>query len=189
MKGYDEFIKLFGDVTVLQIAELVLAGVFLFFIYKQVKKFFKQRNDEQNKRIAAEALKDAQLKEALEAVRKYPEYRKQSIDIQQKLEAQITELKELHKDTTDRLAENTDRLKKMEESTMRRERNKIRDRLLQNHRYYTSPKTNPSRSWTKMEADAFWELFGEYEANGGDGYMHTDVQPDMMSLEVIERKA
>lgn len=187
MQGLDEFIHLFGDVTVLNIVEIVLAGVFLLFVYKQIKKFFQQKIVEQNKRAEAEKVRDQQIKEALDAVHKYPEYRKQSIAIQQKLEAQIDELKEIHKDTTSRLSQLEDRLTQMEEATNRRERNKIRDRLLQNYRYYVSRETNPSQSWTKMESEAFWELFREYEEAGGDGYMHTDVMPAMQLLHVIDQ--
>ena len=36
-----------------------------------------------------------------------------------------------------------------------------------------------------MEAQAFWDMFGDYEKNGGDGHMHTVVQPAMRALEVI----
>lgn len=180
MKGFDEFIKLFGEVTVLQVAEFVLAIVFMIVIYKKVKKFFSIKTKEEIERASAEKERDAKIKEALDAVHKYPQYRQQSIAIQNNLQAQILELKEMHTETTDRLA-------KMEEDTRRRECNKLRDRLLQNYRYYINKETNPSHSWTEMESDAFWRLFEEYEANGGDGYMHTDVQPAMQSLNVIKK--
>jgi hypothetical protein len=58
--------------------------------------------------------------------------------------------------------------------------------LLQNYRYYTSTIQNPSQSWTRMESEAFWELFREYEETGGDGYMHTEVQPAMERLLIVE---
>lgn len=32
----------------------------------------------------------------------------------------------------------------------------------------------------------FWELFKDYEDMKGDGYMHTEVQPAMNLLEIIE---
>ena len=37
-----------------------------------------------------------------------------------------------------------------------------------------------------MEAEAFWELFGEYEDRGGNSYMHSVVQPAMNKLTVLE---
>lgn len=62
--------------------------------------------------------------------------------------------------------------------------NELRDRLLQSYRYYTSPKTNPSFSWNEMEAEAFWAMFEDYEKRGGNGYMHTDVEPAMRRLTI-----
>lgn len=111
---------------------------------------------------------EEQLKEALSAVRKYPE-----------LESEIQDLRKTQEETSERLA-------KMDEDIKRRERNKLRDRLLQNYRYYTNPKHNPSSAWTKMEAEAFWELFRDYEDAGGDGYVHTEVRPAMERLTVLE---
>lgn len=37
-----------------------------------------------------------------------------------------------------------------------------------------------------MESDAFWKMFGDYEEAGGDGDMHTTVQPAMRLLDVIQ---
>ena len=74
----------------------------------------------------------------------------------------------------------------IEEQNRRRERNKLRDRLLQSYRHYTSKDINPSQSWTKMEAKAFWELIRDYEDAGGNGYIHTVVQPAMECLHIIE---
>lgn len=172
MNGFDEFVKLFGNITILQVIEFILAGVFMFFIYKKVRDYLIKKHDVEKER-------DAQLKEALTSVRKYPEYRQQSIKIQQLLEGEIQELRKIQE-------ENSARLVKMEEQTRRRERNKLRDRLLQNYRYYTNKETNPSQSWTKMEAEAFWELFRDYEDAGGNGYVHTEVQPAMEHLTVVE---
>ena len=40
-------------------------------------------------------------------------------------------------------------------------------------------------AWSEMESDAFWKMFGDYEEAGGDGDMHTTVQPAMRLLNVI----
>ena len=37
-----------------------------------------------------------------------------------------------------------------------------------------------------MESDAFWEMFGDYEELGGDGYMHTVVEPTMRQLIIVD---
>ncbi|MCB7303115.1 hypothetical protein [Bariatricus massiliensis] len=64
--------------------------------------------------------------------------------------------------------------------------NELRDRLLQGYRYYTCASTNPSRTWNEMEADAFWKMFRDYENRGGNGYMHTDVEPAMRKLPITK---
>lgn len=172
MKYLDEFLIVFGDFTVSKIVTFVLACVFLYSIYNVVKNYFISKYEAQQK-------KDEELKEALDAVRKYPEYRQHSMKIQELLEGEIQELRDM-------LQENQNRLARVEEQERRRECNRLRDMLLQNYRYYTNMETNPSQSWTRMEAEAFWELFKDYEDLGGDGYMHTDVQPDMERLTIIE---
>ena len=71
------------------------------------------------------------------------------------------------------------------EQNRKRECNKLRDILLQSYRYYTNKEQNPSQSWTKMESEAFWDLFRDYEDLGGNGYMHTVVQPEMERLCIV----
>lgn len=197
MKGLDEFLILFGDITVSQLVVFILAGVFMYFIYKQVKKYFDAKIKAQNERIQAEKKRDADIKEALDAVRKYPEYRKQSIQIQQLLENEIQEtrqqsikiqalLEEEIQELRTMIQDDKSRLVCIEEQERRRERNKLRDMLLQHYRYYTNKERNPSQSWTQMEAEAFWELFRDYEELGGNGYMHTEVQPAMERLIVVD---
>lgn len=172
MKYLDEFLLVFGDLTVSKIVTFVLACVFLYSIYNVVKNYFISKHEAQKQ-------KDEELKEALVAVRKYPEYRKQSIKVQEALEAKIQELREMWQDDHERLV-------KVEEQERHRERNRIKDMLLQNYRYYTNMETNPSQSWSRMEAEAFWDLFKDYEDLGGNGYMHTEVQPDMERLTIVE---
>lgn len=172
MKGLDEFIALFGDVTILHAVEVVLAIAFAIGIYKKVKDYLIKKHD-------AEMAKNAELQEALTAVRKYPEWHQQSLDIQKMFKAEIQELRDIHQETSDRLI-------KMEADNKRRERNKLRDRLLQNFRYYTNLETNPSQTWTRMESEAFWELFKDYEDADGNGYVHTEVLPAMQKLRVID---
>lgn len=173
-----------------------MAVVFVIFCCKQAKKYFNEKIKVQNERAQAEKKRDEELKEALCAVRKYPEYRKQSLKIQELLEGQIQDtrkqavkMQELLEEEIQELRfmiqEDKERLIQMEEHERRRERNKLRDLLLQNFRYYTNIDRNPSQSWTEMESEAFWELFRDYEDLGGNGYMHTEVLPAMERLTVI----
>ena len=83
------------------------------------------------------------------------------------------------------IKEHTERLTKMENDSKKRELNTLRDRLLQSYRYYADKTKNPLQAWTEMEAEAFWNLFADYEEMGGNGYMHSTVQPAMQLLSVI----
>lgn len=172
MKDINAFINVFGDVTVLQIVEISLALGFAAMVYRKFRKYLIDRHE-------AEKVRDAQLKEALDAVHKYPEYRKQSIAIQDKLEGEIQMLRTS-------LDNYMQRLDKIEDNNNRRARNRLRDTLLQNYRYYTNKERNPSQSWTRMESEAFWELFRDYEDAGGNGYMHTEVLPAMQRLTIVD---
>lgn len=51
-------------------------------------------------------------------------------------------------------------------------------------RYYNKYKN--IGEWSKLEKDAFWDLFDDYEKRGGDGYIHTIVEPVMRELKEIE---
>lgn len=169
--GLEEFLNTFGDLTVMQVATFILIIVFMVAIYKKVKTYFVERYQIEEER-------DKNIKEALEQTRKYPEYRQQSIDIQHQLQSQMDALKE-SQDI------NTQRLIQLEEAINYRERNKIRGRLLEYYRYYTNPQRNPLCKWTEMEADAFWELFKDYEKLDGNGFMHSVVQPAMNKLIIV----
>lgn len=172
MVNTDAFIEVFGGFTVADALKFIMALCFLVYVGNEVRKYFIKKHD-------AEEQKNAQLHKALEAVEKYPEYRKQSVEIQQKLENEIQGLRKSQE-------ESIKRLDKMESDMKRRERNKCRDTLLQNFRYFTSKEKNPMQAWTRMEAEAFWDLFRDYEDMDGNGYVHTEVQPAMNLLDIIE---
>lgn len=79
----EEFLTVFGDVTIADAVMVILAIVFLVLMYKKVSKYFEDKAEAKKK-------KAAELEEALTAVRKYPEYRKQSLEIQAQLTDSIT---------------------------------------------------------------------------------------------------
>lgn len=172
MKGYDQFIEVFGNVTVLDVATFIIAVGVAVLLYRKVRDFFVAQHEAQKQQAE-------DLKEALAGVRKYPEYRQQSIEIQQMLQAEISELKAQQQ-------ENTKRLIEIEERRDRQKRNELRDTLLRNFRYYTNKHTNPEQTWTRVESETFWELYKDYEETGGNGYMHTDVVPVMKLLTVVD---
>ena len=172
LQGFNEFLDTFGHMTVAQITVIIFAFVFLYAVYKKISDYLMKKHD------AAQA-KDAQLAQALETVSHYPEYRQQSIAIQKHFEDEIKMLQ-------DGLAVALERIATVEEQNKKRECNKLKDILLERYRYYTNKECNPTQSWSRMESEAFWDLFKDYEEAGGDGYMHTHVQPDMERLTVIE---
>lgn len=173
MNTYEYFIKLFGDITVLDVALWIGALGFMYNVYKKVKDKICARHD-------AEQAYKSKLEEAYDGVHnKYPEYRQQSLQIQQALNSRMDSMGQVLNDMMQKLAN-------MQEITDRRERNRIRDRLLQAYRYYTNPESNPHQCWNNMEAEAFWEMFKDYEDAGGNGFMHSVVVPAMEKLTVVD---
>lgn len=172
MTGQNEFLELFGHFTVADVVLLGAAAAFVIAVYMKLKKLVIQKHDEN-------VAKDQRIEEAHDVAEKYPEYRKQSIEVQKELKAEIAQIKE----TLNGVIE---RLDIMENKTRQREQNKLRDKLIQYYNYYTDEKTNPSHCWTEMEADAFWRLFADYEETGGDGFIHGVVEPAMRSLTTVK---
>ena len=153
MTGLSEFNDLFGNITVATVIQIILAGIFLIFVYKKIREYLIKQNESEK-----------QLIKAIEAI--------------PRIENEINELKKAQ-------TEQQVQLKTMQEKSDRRERNKLRDRLLQSFRYYTNQKSNPMLAWTENESATFWDLFSDYEDAGGDGFIHTEVQPAMNRLIVI----
>ena len=179
MKYLDQFLAVFGDVTVSEIVTFALAIFFLYAILKEIKKMNDAKIKECQRKAEEEKVQKEKLESAYAVTLKYPIYHQESIDIRDGLKKEIQEIR-AYIDTMMK------RFEEIEEQNKKRECSKLRDMLLQNYRYYTSETQNPSKSWTRMESEAFWELFREYEEAGGNGYMHTEVLPAMERLEVVE---
>ena len=168
MDGFDAFMTVFGDMTIGFVITVIVAAIFCGKIYRVIKKYFADKIETEKK-----------TQEALDQVKKYPEWRQQSREIQQQFQDQITGLGE-------KVQVLSDSFHKIDEENKKRERNRLRDELLKNYRHYTNPKTNPNQTWSRMESEAFWELFKDYEDLNGDGFIHTVVQPAMNLLTVGE---
>lgn len=179
MKEFDAFVNVFGDITVLHAIELIAALLFIYIIYKKISSFIISQHEIQQ-------LKDAQLQEALDGVHKYPEYRQQSLEIQKELTEHIKELRETQNELKDTQQAIIQQLREMEEQKKRKERNKLRDLLLKYYRRYGNIEANPSQSWSRIEAEAFWALFRDYEEDGGNGHMKDEVAPAMRSLRIVD---
>ena len=120
----NEFIEIFGDMKVAAVVMIIAAIVFLWKIYKVVEKHFRKKYD-------AEAQRAAQMHDILEQVKKYPEWRRQSIEYQKKYAEEIQKLQKTQTEIIGELREN-------EEKRKRVKRGELRDRLLCSFRYYTS---------------------------------------------------
>lgn len=179
MKGLDEFLTVFGNITILEVVEFLIAVGFIIAAYTKYKKRMIEKHEQ-------EQAKDKKLDEALEGVSKYPEYRQQSIEIQKKLTNEIQELKTSMVEIEANIQNVKERMEEIESDNREREQHKLRDKLLAHYKYYTNPDTNPSLSWTEMEASAFWYLANEYEKAGGNGDMHDRVFPAMRLLNIIK---
>ena len=161
-----------GDLKVAAVVVVIAAVVFLWKVYRIVEEHFR-------KKYEVEAEKERQMQEVLAQVQQYPKWRQQSLE---KQEAYNRQFERISKTQEEIISE----LKTIEEKRNKTKRNELRDRLLQSYRYYTSKEKNPLLAWSEMESDAFWKMFGDYEEAGGDGDMHTTVQPAMRLLDVIQ---
>ncbi len=68
-------------------------------------------------------------------------------------------------------------LNEMQEKENETKKKELKDFLI---RYYNKYKT--LGEWSKLESDAFWDLFADYEKRGGDGFIHSIVEPAMREL-------
>lgn len=183
MTGLNQFLQLFGDVTISDIFLWGVAFYFIYLIYKEIKKVVDIKVKEHNAKLEEEKAWKKKIDDSYCITQKYPEYHQESIQIRNSLKQEIQEIRDNFNTVMDAFMS---RLEEIEKQNKKRECSKLRDMLLQNYRYYTSKTQNPSQSWTRMESEAFWELFKEYEEAGGNGYMHTEVMPAMQRLEVVD---
>ena len=114
-----------------------------------------------------------------------PTYRQQSLDIQESLKASDREIVDLCHTIANEVLQNRnevmDKLVRLEN----REKNALRAKILEEHRLYTDKSRNPMRAWSEMEEHSFRELVKDYEALGGNDYVHRTVLPEINHLDVI----
>lgn len=185
MKGMDAFLTLFGDITVSKIVVFVAAIIFLFSIYKEVKKYIGTKIKEQEQKTKQEEEYKKKINDAWNETQKYPMYRAQSIQIQSDLETKISGVRDEESNIMKEIKKISDRIAKMEEGAREREKNRLRDLLIKYYKHYTSLEANPSQSWTDMEKMSYDALLKDYEELGGNDYIHLTVDPAMKELNVI----
>lgn len=172
----EQFLNEFGDITLTKLASLILAFGFLYKIYFKIKDYFSLKALEEQKRV--EKI-DNLIKEA----EKYPEYQKQNKKAQEHLQGQIDELNAMHQQTYACIIE-------LKGVIDKRDRNFLRDKVIEKYKYYTNKKINPDLVWNQSEAENFWELFSDYEdtkdTKKSDEFIHKIVQPTMAELKIID---
>lgn len=110
---------------------------------------------------------------------------KKIVDCLEEVKQEQKELKEAINELRGAQQEIAEKQDIFEEQHRNHSLNRLRDRLLGSYRYYTDPRKNPLHAWSEMEKEAFDKLFYDYEELGGDGFMHSTVEPAMAALEVV----
>lgn len=129
--------------------------------------------------------KDARIISLETAVNALPSYRAQSLQIQQQLTNTDQEILTTLSDIKDSMLGNRTILNERLDRLEKREKNALRQKILQEHRLFTDEHMNPMHAWTEMEHHSFFELVRDYEDLGGNDYVHSEVLPAMNRLRVI----
>lgn len=201
-------------IAVVTTACTVTASLLVTFIFNKVSGIPKRLNDEkkareqkitelEQKNVALEAKvetlstelsalitsKHATLSTRLDvletAVNKYPEYRAQSLQIQQQLKEEDKGILDVCKAIKEDVITTREMLDSRLKSLESREKNALRDKIYAHWRNFTNPNLNPKQAWTDMEQHTFNELVRDYESLGGNDFVHKVILPDMSRLAVI----
>lgn len=168
---------------------ITLTVTFIFNYFVGLPK--KIRNDkEQDKKIVNNLIlridsQEQNIKKLQDIVDKLPEYREQSLKIQAELKDTDTSITELCETIKNEVVENRKEVMQKLNRLEEREKNALRAKILEEHRFYTDEQRNPLKAWSEMEEHSFRKLVEDYEALGGNDYVHEIVLPDMNLLDVI----
>ena len=168
---------------------LSLTVTFLFNYFVGLPKKLRSEKEQEKKIINNLILRvDCQeqaIKKLEEGVNNLPKYREQSFKIQEELKQADVSIVDLCKTIKDEVVENRKEVLCKLERLEEREKNALRAKILEEHRLYTDESKNPMKSWSEMEEHSFRKLVEDYEALGGNDYVHNIVIPDMNRLDVI----
>lgn len=164
-----DFLYVFISVFVILIAIKAIVSIFEWVVDKLglETRFLKQKREEHELLIqTSKDLSDLQ--------KKHDESVKQSIKHDEMIKSDISYL-------TDTINGIVDTLSSMQEKENETKLKELKGSLI---RYYNKYKN--IGEWSKLEKDAFWDLFDDYEKRGGDGYIHSIVEPVMRELREID---
>ena len=169
-----------------------LASLLVTFIFNKVAgipKELKKQREADRKRIANIEETVEKMEERLakveEAVGHYPEYRAQSLKIQDQLEQTDNHILEVCDSIKSAVIANGERIDKRLGDLEKREKNALRAKILDEYRLYTDDRKNPMKAWSEMEHHSFFKLVEDYESLGGNDYVHRTIVPAMNELDVI----
>ena len=169
-----------------------LASLLVTFIFNKVAgipKDLKKQREADRKRIenieeTVEKMEE-RLAKVEEAVGHYPEYRAQSLQIQNQLKQTDNHILEVCDSIKSAVIANGERIDKRLVDLERREKNALRAKILDEYRLYTDERKNPMKAWSEMEHHSFFKLVEDYESLGGNDYVHGTIVPAMNELDVI----
>lgn len=181
----DSLIKLFGDISLSTAIIFIAAITFIITVGVKSYKLIVNYHDELQEKDRTLVGLQVDVKTIKEKQAEWED----SMATKEELKVLIEKNLSIEKVLKDILETQKNIAKKQdvfEKETRTQTMNRLRDRLLQSYRYYTSEEKNPLKAWSEMEKEAFNSLFKDYENLGGNGYMHSSVEPAMAALEVIE---
>ena len=161
---------------------LSLTVTFLFNYFVGLPKKLRSEKEQEKKIINNLILRVDKLESVVDNL---PIYREQSLKIQEELKQTDVSIVDLCKTIKDEVMANRKEVLCKLERLEEREKNALRAKILEEHRLYTDESKNPTKSWSEMEEHSFRKLVEDYEALGGNDYVHEIVIPDMNRLYVI----
>ena len=161
---------------------LSLTVTFLFNYFVGLPKKLRSEKEQEKKIINNLILRVDKLENVVDSL---PKYREQSLKIQEELKQADVSVVDLCKTIKDDVIQNRKEVLCKLERLEEREKNALRAKILEEHRLYTDESKNPTKSWSEMEEHSFRKLVEDYEALGGNDYVHDIVIPDMNKLYVI----
>ena len=178
-----EWLKTVGSIL------LSLTVTFLFNYFIGLPKKFKAARrielQEREQLMEENRKRDRRLEKLEEIVDNLPKYRAQSLRIQEELKGADVGILELCEEIRNDVVRNRTVVLEKLERLENREKNALRSKIIAEYRLYTDEYRNPMEAWSEMEAHSFWKLVEDYDALGGNDYVHGTVVPAMHELRVI----
>lgn len=169
------------------ILTLTVTTCFNYFV-KLPKKYKEERDRQQRNQellIEENKCRDARIAALEEATSHYPEYREQSRQIQEALQTTDRSILEICNAIKEDVIHNREKVLEKLERLEAREKNALRAKILEEYRLYTDEVRNPMHAWSEMESHSFLKLVEDYEALGGNDYVHSVVLPEIYKLDII----